>query len=198
MEVGLQDHPIAAGRHGCGLRTRAQLTRGLPGLPQARRPRPGPIGAPGASPTAPRGAVAAAGAAPAGGWRRMELPALTHLPPRQWRPERKRWRGGAGSAAAGPNGQRGSRSRRRGRSGAGPGRLPRAHSKDGGSLKGPRTAVLGTGTGGRSQAASAARCPLPCLEAPRMDTGQGLRWSQTPEESPCNPRAGSLIPALLG
>lgn len=82
--------------------------------------------------------------------------------------------------------------------GAGPGRLPRAHSKDGGSLKGPRTAALGTGTGGRSQAAWAARCPLPCLEAPRMDTGQGLRWSQIPEESPCNPRAGSLIPALLG
>lgn len=65
-------------------------------------------------------------------------------------------------------------------------------------LKGPRTAALGTGTGGCSQAASAARCPLPCLEAPRMDTGQGLRWSQIPEESPCNPRAGSLIPALLG
>uniref|UniRef100_A0A8C3Y5X2 Uncharacterized protein n=1 Tax=Catharus ustulatus TaxID=91951 RepID=A0A8C3Y5X2_CATUS len=40
VEVGLQDHPIAAGRHGCGLRTRARLTRGPPKHPQARGQHP--------------------------------------------------------------------------------------------------------------------------------------------------------------
>lgn len=85
----------------------------------------------------------------------MESPALTHLPPRQWRPERKRRRGGAGNAAVASNGQRGSGQERGGvKRGGG---ASRARSKDGGDLKGPRTARAGRGERGQRDTGNGAR-----------------------------------------
>lgn len=163
VEVRLQDHAIAAGRHGgCGLRTRTGLgcdpapstgTKPLRGIPRVlpRSPR---------APRAPPGAVPA-------GWRRMEpdaAPRRSHSPPacEDGRPEKGEAAAvRAGSAEAAPGRWR----RRKGLRAASA--CPHSRWR---RLKGPRTPKQGAwdqGSGGlkRGRRGSAGH-GQPCCSKP--------------------------------